>query len=301
MGTTTHRFLLSIGASVGVLALASASLPASAVDPIACGDVITTSTTLTQDLVCSSGNGLEIGANGVVLDLAGFTLSGSPTTGVGVNLAYRDNVVVANGTIEGFNVGVEIQQSTRVSISKVNIATRDRGINIGGGGGHLIEKNVIADVGRDGVRVGGESTGTVVTKNTVTGAVWGISVTDNAVGTVVEKNIATGNENMGVGAFGAPSGTRFLKNVVSTTRDHGIIIGAGAANSYLEKNEVYTSGQVGIKVEDSRTTLIKNIVVNNGGLGIQAPTGVTGSGNLAAGNNGGVDPQCTGVVCLPYI
>ena len=309
MGTTTHRFLLSIGAGVGVMALASAGLPASAVDPIACGDIITSSTTLTQDLVCEGGDGLIIGAPGVVLDLAGFTISGGgravdegdPRSPAGVRIDGDLDATILNGRIERFEAGVEVQQAHRAHVTLLHISDVIRGVNIGNGGSHLIDKNVIHNAAGDGVRVGGSADGTIVTKNTVSGAVWGISVADNASDTIVDKNIAADNQNMGVGAFGAPTGTRFLKNVVSNTRDNGIIIGSGVADSYLEKNEVYASGLAGIKVEDASTTLVKKIVVNNGGRGIEAVAGVTGSGNLAAGNNGGVDPQCTFVVCLPYV
>lgn len=300
MGTTTHRLLLSIGAGVGVMALASAGLPASAVDPIACGDTITTSTILTEDLVCTSGDGLIIGAQGIVLDLGGHSIDGGGVSAAGVRIDNDHDVTVRNGSITGFSAGVEVQQSQRAHVHSLDITPVTRGINIGGGGAHLIEKNIIAGAGGDGIRVA-VSTGNVIAKNTLTGNVWGISIADWSSATLVEKNVATGNRHHGVGAFSGATGTSFIKNIVSGTRDNGLVVGGDASGSYLEKNEVDTSGLAGILVNNADSTLVKNVVVDNGGLGIEAVAGVTGAGNLAAGNNGGVDPQCTGVVCLPYV
>ncbi|MBB1516770.1 right-handed parallel beta-helix repeat-containing protein [Tessaracoccus sp. MC1679] len=300
MGTTTHRFLLSIGASVGVLALASAGLPASAADPVACGDTITTSTTLTQDLVCNGGDGLKIGANGIVLDLGGHSIDGGGVSVAGVRIDNDHDVTVRNGSIAGFSAGVEVQQSQRAHVYSLDITPVTRGINIGGGGTHLIEKNIIHGAGGDGIRVA-VSTGNVIAKNTVTGNVWGISIADWSSVTLVEKNVATGNRHHGLGAFSGATGTSFIKNIVSGTRDNGIVVGGDVSGSYLEKNTVSTSRLAGILVNNVNSTLVKNVVVDNVELGIEAVEGVIGSGNLAAGNNGGVDPQCTGVVCLPYV
>jgi hypothetical protein len=58
--------------TVGMLAS-----PASAEDPIECGDTITHSVTLTADLGPCPGDGLIVGADGITIDLGGHTLTGS--------------------------------------------------------------------------------------------------------------------------------------------------------------------------------------------------------------------------------
>lgn len=42
-----------------------------------CGDTVVANTTLVADLTCAAGSGLIIGANNRVVDLNGFTLTGT--------------------------------------------------------------------------------------------------------------------------------------------------------------------------------------------------------------------------------
>jgi len=66
------------------------------------GDVITSDTTLTEDLA-GNGTGLIIGADGVTLDLGGYTLSSLDGLGLGVdNTGGYDNITIKNGVIQGF-------------------------------------------------------------------------------------------------------------------------------------------------------------------------------------------------------
>src|SRR5690606_4578634 len=69
-----RRSLLATVAALSLgLPVVGAALPASA-DALECGDTIMVSTVLTQDLSCTSGDGLVIGADNVVLDLDGHTI-----------------------------------------------------------------------------------------------------------------------------------------------------------------------------------------------------------------------------------
>ena len=301
MRTPTVRSLFGAGAAAGVLALAASGLPAWAADPLECGDQVTSSVTLTADLTCDGGgDGLVIAADGVVLDLGGHTISGAGAygagSGAGVRVAERQDVTVRNGTIRAFAAGLEIQQSQRVWVSGLDISDGDRGVNVGGGGSHLIEKNVIHDNGRDAVRIA-VSAGNRVSKNTISGNVFGIGVADGSTGTVVEKNVAVGNGEFGAAAYSGARGTAFLKNIIRGTAKDGLLVTADTSATLLEKNEVSGSGDDGIDVDTVDATLTKNIVVGNADLGIEALDGVRGSGNLASGNGNAL--QCTGVVCRP--
>ena len=46
-----------------------------------CGQTVTTSAVLTQDLVCAGSSGVIVGASGITIDLKGFTLRGDPGRG----------------------------------------------------------------------------------------------------------------------------------------------------------------------------------------------------------------------------
>ncbi|MFF4189767.1 right-handed parallel beta-helix repeat-containing protein [Nonomuraea sp. NPDC001831] len=73
---------------------------------VACGDVLTTDTTLTADLTCPAG-ALTIGADDVDLDLNGHTITGSGT-GNGLKATGRQGTTVRNGTITGFTYAIYI-------------------------------------------------------------------------------------------------------------------------------------------------------------------------------------------------
>lgn len=67
---------------------------------VRCGSVITVSTTLTSDLVCSAGSGLTLDS-GVSLDLGGHRLVGSGKDGgPAITLSQDNTALVSNGTIE---------------------------------------------------------------------------------------------------------------------------------------------------------------------------------------------------------
>ncbi len=92
----------------------------------ACGTVITTSTTLTADVgPCNTRHGLIVRGNNIVLDLNGHRVFSTaplprnsgvdengiylPSEVVGIRIQDSTNVLVRNGTVEGFAAGVSIE------------------------------------------------------------------------------------------------------------------------------------------------------------------------------------------------
>lgn len=73
-----------------------------------CGQTITESLTLTADQACT-GDGLVVVGDGITIDLGGFTLSGDGdpgNDGVDVTGAGSGSVVIKNGTIRNFDIGI---------------------------------------------------------------------------------------------------------------------------------------------------------------------------------------------------
>lgn len=103
-----------------------AGLPAESRPDVNCGDMIIEDTTLDQDLVCPPGTewAIVIGASNVTLDLGGHTLSGH-APGVGVLATGREGLVIRNGTIEGFQEGVFVIESNRVTVEKLTVRNLD--------------------------------------------------------------------------------------------------------------------------------------------------------------------------------
>jgi hypothetical protein len=100
-----------------------------------CGDVILEDTTLTRDLECD-GDGLQIGADGVTLDLNGHTIRqvGVHDRSVGILVqcehwgsphcegpTWVNDVNVVNGTVSGFWIGLHLDFANRIQIEHMHL------------------------------------------------------------------------------------------------------------------------------------------------------------------------------------
>ena len=99
-----------------------AGLPAEGRPEVNCGDTITEDTTLDADLACPPGteSAIVIGASNITLDLGGHTLSGY-APGIGVLAIGYEGLVIRNGAIEGFQEGVFVIESNRVTVEKLAV------------------------------------------------------------------------------------------------------------------------------------------------------------------------------------
>lgn len=99
--------LIAIPLTVLMLALFTGVIPVSASN-VVCGATITSNTILDENLSCGASSGIVIGADGIMVDLNGFTISGTPSsTNFGVdNTGGFDRVTIRDGTISGFGQGI---------------------------------------------------------------------------------------------------------------------------------------------------------------------------------------------------
>lgn len=288
-----------LAAAASALALAAfgtivAAPPASASD-LTCGQVITVDTELTHDLVCPAGaDALVIGANGITLDLKGFTISGPgayATLGSGVRAAQKSGVTITNGTITGFRSAVVLDQSTHSTVSKIVASDTDQAINLANATDSQVLKNTVTASRRDAIRLGGAH-GSVVSQNVLNDNQWAISVSATN-GAVVERNQLAGTHGTGIAVFDGSIGTTISQNVVTFGWVEGIRTSFGTAGSIVVQNKTSHNGWDGITVHSA--TVTKNTSTYNGWLGIRAMTSIDGGGNKAAYNG---DPaQCLGVTC----
>ncbi|MFN2606595.1 MAG: hypothetical protein ABR511_01675 [Acidimicrobiales bacterium] len=116
----------AIGAMVGGGLMAGA--PAGAQTAVACGTVITVSTTLTTDVGPCATDGLIIGGSGVTLNLNGHKVFGAPAPGtqgaaagqnVGVRFAGVSRSTVTNGEVSGFAAGVRVDGGAANSVTVI--------------------------------------------------------------------------------------------------------------------------------------------------------------------------------------
>jgi parallel beta-helix repeat protein len=295
---TARRTLsrLAVATLAGVVMALTPWSPASAA--VQCGAVLTSNTKLTSDLTCdASGDALSIGAGSVTLNLNGHTITGPgayATPYAGVREAGHAKVRITNGKITGFQSAVVLDESTDAVVSKLNAYGNDQGINIAGGGRHVIERNYLHDNGRDAVRLG-LSSHNRVRFNVVVANTFGIGVADGSTDNVVELNTVARNGDFGIALFGDVARNVVKANVVDQSIGQGIQVNADAADSRVLKNYVSRNGIDGIHVESVTTTITRNDARKNTGLGINAPGAIDGGGNKANGNGNPV--QCLGVAC----
>ena len=85
------------------------------------GDTVTTDIKLTGD-ISGSGDGLIVGANGITIDLNGYTISSTDGTGVGINNSdgYH-GLTIKGGTIEDFSQGVLSDGGDDLLIEKLTV------------------------------------------------------------------------------------------------------------------------------------------------------------------------------------
>lgn len=120
------RVWLAVVAAAAALLVVSPMLVGVAdADHVSCGDVITESTTLTHDVgPCFNSNGLILRGEGVTLDLGGHRVFAAspngPLENVGIRIGRSSGVTVQNGTVEGFDAGVEIVGGSGNTVQNVH-------------------------------------------------------------------------------------------------------------------------------------------------------------------------------------
>lgn len=149
--------LISSGA-LALVAVAVAPEAQAAATPItSCGQTVTTSAVLKQDLVCT-GDGVVVGASGITIDLKGFAIRGDQGSGdYGVDdSAGFDHLTVKNGVLRNFYTGV-YANGKLISVSNV-VASGNAGHGIYvGGDSAKITSSVASGNGADGIRASGKA------------------------------------------------------------------------------------------------------------------------------------------------
>ncbi len=154
--------LATAGAALVLVCGASAGRAGGGTPISSCGQTVTTSAFLTQDLVCT-GDGIVVGAAEITIDLKGFTIRGDGCAGCGlgvddwgVDVETFDGVTVRNGVIRNFKVGViAIADHVRVDgvVASANVVY---GIGVNGAAASINSSTAAAN-GIDGILVTGDA------------------------------------------------------------------------------------------------------------------------------------------------
>ena len=218
---------------------------------LSCGQVITESVKLSANLECST-DGIIAGADGITIDLNGFTIAGpgGESSKVGIMLANNDNVQVTGGTVKNFQAGVLNTGGSENKISKVtftgnqiavfntgaintNIETNNMfsnsiGVASHSSSGTTMHQNMLTDNQLAGVTLV-NSAENVLDFNTITGSVNGVFLDGQSTENNVNTNTIVQNSGVDINnGNGLPTNINenaFTDNLCHTSVPDGLCIG----------------------------------------------------------------------------
>jgi hypothetical protein len=164
-----HRLAMIAAVGVCVLVAGASMAQASPTLITGCGQSVTTSAVLTQNLVCA-GDGIVVGASGITIDLQGFVVRGDRGAGdYGIDdTGGWDRVAVKNGVVRNFDFGVLApSRANRLAISNLVTAGNTQvGVFVAGGLASVTSSTASGN-GSYGIYTSG--TWTAITSSTVFG------------------------------------------------------------------------------------------------------------------------------------
>jgi len=232
--------------------------------PVTCGQTITVSIVIGNDLNCPSTVGLAVGHASITINLNGHTLAGN-TGHYGIDGQSFSAVTLTNGTLSGWGIGVA-SNGAAVKVSGIRATGNSLGMILVGTGSSATANVVFLNsvgINADGPNI--KVTSNVVRENS------GDGITVGGAGVVVQTNQSESNGSNGI-------------------RDGGI-------GTILTGNVSNANGSDGISSTTAPTATVASNTANyNGSFGIEAsPGGKDGGLNKAKGNTQAT--QCKDVVC----
>jgi len=310
---TSSRFFIAPAVTVAWIATAALTGVPAAAATLTCGEPLTTSVVLTQDLTDCPGDGLVVAANGITVDLGGHTVDGtSADDSVGVRSDGFDGVTITNGTVQGFERGVyltngadngrvrqltvQFNASDGIAVSRSTgdkITNNDSRDNFTGivvlDSAHILVAENIAEVNQEsGINFVGSRnsriTGNRVNSNDMLIEVFfgGITLSDSS-GIRVDANESSVGSGYGIALFGSDANV-ILKNQMGKSGSdgnnlNGIALSSGSDGNTIRENTADDNGLDGIAIAAGAVgNLVKaNIAVQNydDGIGVEEPTTIT--------------------------
>jgi parallel beta-helix repeat protein len=265
--------------------------------PVACGQVITHSIHLRNDLIDCPGPGLVVGADHIRIDLGGHTIDGvnDPAADGIDNTGGFDNVLIRHGTIQQFQQGVELADASRNTLRRLTVQQTFRGIELGTSDHTRIDHNRVT-ASFDGIHLVGSTHNHIAHNNVFGNTASAIVLITGSDNNKVDHNKAHHNASWGITSDFSAS------NVYDHNRVYrNDIAGIGpfhGTNIRITHNAVFRN-QIGIELFTTTDSLLRgNTVRGSVGDGIHAFQGSTGNRlvNNSAHRNGadGIDIEDAG-------
>jgi len=215
----------------------------------ACGQVVSGVVNLTSNLNCSSGDGLIVGGPNTVINMNGFSITGSgqDSSKVGIMVPNVDNVVVNGpGSISNFQAGVLLTGATGFTINSAILSNNQIGTFMTGAENAQVQQNII-----QGNSIGvasHSSTGSAIDSNLMNGNLLAGITFVNTQQSNVGMNNVVGSQN-GVFLDGQSlqntiSANNVLENIIDLNNANGLPTNINA-NQYVD-NSCETSNPSGL-------------------------------------------------------
>lgn len=229
---------------------------------VSCGQIVSGEVELTNDLNCSSGDGLIVGAPGTHINLNGYKITAASddagSAGLsmdydgssGILVANADGVIISGlGEISGFDRGVTFMGSSDGQLADVQVANNGIGVLVSG------------------------STGTELSRNTITNN--GIAaILDSSSGGAVAFNQVVANEDQGILLLGADQNVVAANNMFGNGQ-HGIYLDIMSNENTIDYNTVFGHEDEDINNADGQpTNLNGNSFGGNNNCGTSNPGGL---------------------------
>jgi large repetitive protein len=217
---------------------------------VGCGEVLTRSTLVTNDLADCPGDGLVVGAPRIIVDLGGHTIDGTGL-GAGIRNDGHADVTVRNGTVQEFDHGVLLlPEASGNLVEHLGLRLNQlAAVELFDVAGAEIRSNSLAENG-SGISLVSGTRESVVADNSITASGGGGLLVRDSWDNVLEWNAVIGGGDVGIGLERA-SGNLLLGNSVFGNSDGGIEVRFGSHENRIEGNSIAVSGDHGILVSES--------------------------------------------------
>jgi len=233
---------------------------------VSCGDTITTNTDLDSDLINCPSSGIFIGADNIILDCNGHTISGSGT--FGILSQNRQNIAIKNCVMQSFFYGIKFE-STDQSLLLNNTAQNSAyGIALWPSSNFNTVTNNTANGNTDGIDLAESSNNNILTDNTANNNVFGFVIAQSSSNTFI-SNTADNNNDFGFILSSTDSNT-FTDNTASNN-DEGFSLIQGFFDPLGSFNNIFTNNIAqnnakGFSITDSNSNTFTNNTAENNNI-----------------------------------
>ena len=218
-----------------------------------CGQVVTQNVVLTSNLNCADSDGLIVGASDIVIDLNGHTISGpdadsqeKTSSKVGVMVPNVNNIVIKDGTIQGFQAGILMTGSQNIEIN--GIVSKDNQIGVFSTGASIVNVH-LSILMNNQIGFAGHSTQQAAIENNILyqNTMAGITIVNSDNGIVTLNSITESGNGLYVDNQSTDNNINFnnvLLNTVDLNNANGLPVNTNV--NTFDQNNCMTSNPSGI-------------------------------------------------------